>query len=60
MTKTFALLGLALAPLVAAPAGAKPYPANTCVSSKQETAGDYCKHALKAWAAGSSPGRRRP
>ncbi len=49
MTKTFALLGLALAPVVAAPAGARPYPVNTCVSTKQAAAGAYCKQALKAW-----------
>lgn len=34
----------------AAAVAAKPYPTNTCVSRKQDSAGDYCKRVLKAWA----------
>jgi hypothetical protein len=34
----------------AATVAAKPYPTNTCVSRKQQSAGDYCKRVLKAWA----------
>jgi Pectinacetylesterase len=34
----------------AATGAAKPYPTNTCVSRKQQSAGDYCKRVLKAWA----------
>ena len=49
MTKKLALLGLALTALAAVPAGARPYPVNTCVSKKQDAAGAYCKQALKAW-----------
>src|SRR5262249_12759079 len=49
MTNRLALLGLALTALVAAPAWARPYPVNTCVSKKQDAAGTYCKQALKAW-----------
>src|SRR4029453_1824159 len=47
-----ALIALSAGTLAAATTvAAKPYPTNTCVSRKQESAGDYCKRVLKAWAA---------
>src|SRR5262245_17707863 len=56
-----ALIALSAGTLAATTVTAKPYPTNTCVSRKQEAAGDYCKRVLKAWAAwertGNAPGR---
>src|SRR5262245_8225635 len=57
-----ALIALSAGTLAAATTvAAKPYPTNTCVSRKQQAAGDYCKRVLKAWAAwertGNAPGR---
>jgi Pectinacetylesterase len=57
-----ALIALSASTLAAATTvAAKPYPTNTCVSRKQESAGDYCKRVLKAWASwertGNATGR---
>src|SRR5262245_44086283 len=57
-----ALIALSAGTLAAATTvAAKPYPTNTCVSRKQQAAGDYCKRVLKAWAAwertGNASGR---
>src|SRR5262245_21601027 len=46
-------IGFVLAVAVAVTASsvtAKQYPTNVCVGRKQESAGDYCKRVLKAWA----------
>src|SRR5207249_3005994 len=57
-------LALALSAAVVATAHlalAAVYPANACVSTKQEGAGRFCKGVLKAWAgfeAGGDAGRR--